>query len=131
MRLLPGRPVAARRKRSASLFFVIEDFPDDEGFRMAPGLVVVAAEGDETIEDDIAGFHLHNVDFCPLHQRADLMKAANQEISGAGRLRLVDQLICINVANRTGIWRTIKGAVSHLAARRQIGTQRGCLLYTS
>src|ERR1019366_7667287 len=125
MRLLPGRPVAARRKRSVSLFFVIEDFPDDEGFRMAPDLVVVAAEGDETIEDDIAGFHLNDVDFCPLHQRADLMKAANQEISGAGRLRLVEQLICTNVANRTGIWRTIKGAVSHLAARRQIGTQRG------
>ena len=75
------------------LFLVVEDFPDNEGFRVAPGLVVVAAESDETIEDDIAGLHIDNVEFCPLHERAELMKAADQEISGAGGLRLVEQLV--------------------------------------
>ncbi len=101
-RLLP------RGAGSSSAFLVIQDFPDNEGFRMAPGLIVVAAEGDEAIEYDIAGFHLNNVEFRPLHQRAELVKAADQEIGGVGRLRLVEQLIRIDVANRTGIWRTIE-----------------------
>ena len=100
---------------------MIEDFPDDEGFRVGPGLVVVAPEGDKTVENDVAGFHIDDVNFRPLHQRADLVKAADQEIAGAGRLRLVKQLICIDVANRTGVWRTLEGGVSHLSARRQIG----------
>ena len=104
---------------------MIEDFPDDERFRVAPGLVVVAAERDETIEDDIAGPHIDNVEFRPLHQRAEFMKAADQEISGAGGLRLVEQLAWIDVANRTGIWRTIKGGVFDFSACRQIGAQRG------
>ena len=103
---------------------MVQDFPDNEGFRMAPGLVVVAAEGNEAIEDDIAGLHINNVEFGPLHQRAELMKAADQVIGGAGRLRLVEQLIRIDVANRTGVRRTIKGGISHLSARRQIGAQR-------
>src|SRR5579863_907442 len=69
---LRGAVIAARRMQFASAFLMIQDLPDDEGFRMAPGLVIVAAEGDETIEDDIAGLHLNNVEFCPLHERAEL-----------------------------------------------------------
>ena len=91
---------------------------------MAPGLVVVAAEGNEAIEDDVAGLHINNVEFGPLHQRAELMKAADQEIGGAGRLRLVELLIRIDVANRTGARRAIENAVPNLSARRQIGAQR-------
>jgi hypothetical protein len=54
-----------------------------------------------------------------------LVKAADQEIGGAGRLRLSEQLIELDVANRTGARRTIEGGVSDLSARRQIGAQRG------
>jgi len=39
-------------------------------------------------------------------------------------LRLVEQLICINVANRTGIWRTSRVPFRTLPLA-QIGTQRG------
>src|ERR1700722_5904180 len=97
---------------------MIQDFAHDERFRVAPGLVVVAAEGEETIEHDIAGLDLNKVEFCPLHQRADLVKAADQEIAGAGRLRLVEQLIRFDVANRTGVWRAIKSDVPPLSVRR-------------
>jgi hypothetical protein len=97
---------------------MIQNFPDDEGFRVAPGRIVVTAESDETIENDLAGFHIDNVEFCPLHERAELVKAADQEIGGAGRLRLVEQPIRVDVANRTGVRRAIKGDVSHLSARR-------------
>ena len=93
-------------------------------FGVAPGLVVVAAEGDEAIEDDVSRFHVDNVEFRPLHQRAHLVKAADQEIAGAGRLRLAEQLIRVDVANRTGVRRAIECDVSHLSARRQIGAQR-------
>jgi hypothetical protein len=105
--------------RSASPFLMIQDFPDDEGFRVQPGLVVVAAEGDETIEHDIPRLRLDKVDFCPLHERAHLVKAADQQIFGAGRLRLAEQLIRGDVANRTGIWWTIEDDVSYLSARRR------------
>ena len=111
--------------RSASLSLMVQDLADNEGFRVAPGLVVVAAKSDETIENDIPGFHIDNVEFCPLHKRAELVKAADQEIAGAGRLRLVEQLTWIDVANRTGVWWTVKGDVSNLSARYQIGEQRG------
>src|ERR1700735_3839483 len=97
-------------RTALSLFLMIQDFPDDEGTRMAPCLVIVAAEGDETIEHDIAGVHIDNVEFCPLHQRAELMKAADQEIAGTRRLRLAEQLIELDVANRTGAWRAIEDA---------------------
>ena len=50
-------------------------------FRVAPGLVVVAAEGDETIEHDFPRLHVDDVEFRPLHQRAHLVKAADQEIA--------------------------------------------------
>ena len=54
---------------------MIQDLPDDEGFGVAPCLVIVAAEGDEPIENDIAGFHINNIEFCPLHERAKLVNA--------------------------------------------------------
>jgi hypothetical protein len=53
------------------------------------------------------------------------VKAADQEIFGAGRLRLVEQLIGDDIANRTGVWRTIESDVPYLSARRQIGAQCG------
>src|SRR6185437_8092427 len=113
------------RPLSTSLLLMIQDLLDDEGFRVAPGLVVVAAEGDETVENHVAGFDVDDVEFRPLHQRADLVKACDQEIAGAGRFGLVEQSFYLDVANRTGVRRTVEGSVSHLAARRQIGTQRG------
>ena len=113
------------RTAAVSLFLMIQDFPDDEGFRMAPGLVVVASKGHQAIERDIAGLHIDNVEFRPLHQRADLVEAADQEIAGARRLRLFEQSIDLDVADRTGAWRTIEGGIPDLAARRQIATQRG------
>src|SRR5450755_3132998 len=58
-----------------SLFLMIQDLPDDEGFGVVPGRVVVTAEGDETIENDLPRFDIDNVDFRPLHQRAELVKA--------------------------------------------------------
>jgi hypothetical protein len=33
---LRGRAAAAERIRSTSTFLMIQDFPDDEGFRVAP-----------------------------------------------------------------------------------------------
>ena len=115
---------ALRRMASTSAILMIQDFPNDEGFRVAPGLVVVAAEGDEAIENDVARFHLDKVEFCPLHECTHLVKAADQEIAGAGRLRLAEQLIYVDVADRTGVWRAIKVEVPYLSARRQIGAQR-------
>ena len=109
----------------ASPLLVIQDLPDDERFRVAPGLVVVAAEGNETIENDIPRLYIDNVEFCPLHQRAELVEAADQQIAGAGRLSLVEQLTGFDIANRTGVRRTIQGDVLHFSARRQIGAQRG------
>src|ERR1700722_6236347 len=109
-----GRVAAAQ---PPSRLLVIENLPDDEGFRVAPGLVVVAAEGDETIEDDIPRLYIDDVEFCPLHERAQLVKAADQEIGGASRLRLAEQLICIDIADRTGVWRAIERDVLYLAAR--------------
>src|SRR6185437_3696655 len=101
-----GRTIGARR--AASPLLMIEDFPDHESFRVAPSLVVVTAERNETIENDVARLDVDNVELGPLHERADLVKAADQKIAGASRLSLVEQLICIDVADRTGIWRTIK-----------------------
>jgi hypothetical protein len=90
---------------------MIQDLPDDEGFGVAPGLIIVASEGNETIENDVSRFHIDNVEFCPLHERAELVKTADQQIGSVGRLRLAEQLIGIDVANRTGVWRTIEGDV--------------------
>src|SRR5882724_2547429 len=103
---------------------MIQDLADDEGFRVAPGLVVVAAEGDETIEDDIARFDIDKINLCPLNERAHLVKAADQEIFGAGRLRLGEQLIRFDIADRTGVGRAIERDVSYLSARHEIGAQR-------
>ena len=96
-----GRTSAASATNvtTTSRFLVIQDFLDDEGFRVAPGPIVVAAKGDRTIENDVARFHVDTVEFCPLHERAQLMKAADQEIGGAGRLRLSEQLIRIDFAH--------------------------------
>src|SRR6202021_1500589 len=101
-----------------------QNFPGDEGFRVTPGDVIVAAEGDETVEYDIVRFHIDNVEFGPLHESAELMKTADQEIAGAGGLRLAKQLIRVDVAGRAGIWRTLEGDISYLSAGRQIGTHR-------
>jgi hypothetical protein len=103
---------------------VIQDFPDDEGFGVAPGLVVVAAEGHQFIEDNIAGFHVDDVELCPLYERAHLVEARDQQIAGACRLRLVKQLSGFDVADRTGAWRTIEDGASNFSARHQIGAQR-------
>src|SRR5580704_4131343 len=105
-------------RTSALRLLMIQDFADDEGFRVAPRHVVVAAEGDEPIENDIPRFHIDNVEFGPLHECAELMKAADQEIAGAGGLRLAKQLIRVDVAGRAGIWRTLEGDISYLPAGR-------------
>ena len=65
-----GRAAAARRMSCLA----IHDFADDEGFRAPPGLVVVAAEGDETIEHHGSRLDVDDVEFRPLHQRAHLVK---------------------------------------------------------
>jgi hypothetical protein len=78
---------------------MIQNFTKDEGFCVAPGLVVVAAEGNEAIENDAPRFHVDDIEFCPLYERAELVKAANQKIGGTDRLRLAEQLIRIDVAD--------------------------------
>ena len=77
------------------------------------------------IEHDLPRFHVDDVEFRLLHQRAHLVKAANQQMGGAGLLRLAEQLTVIDVAHRTGVGRTLERCVRHPSARRQIAAQRG------
>jgi len=53
------------------------------------------------------------------------VKAANQQMGGAGLQRLVQQLTVMDVAHRAGVWRTFKRCIRHLSARCQIAAQRG------
>src|SRR5205807_8608574 len=55
-----GRPAATRIIKAVSLSLMIQDLADDEGFRVAPGLVVVAAKRDETIENDVPRLYVDN-----------------------------------------------------------------------
>src|ERR1700732_4875589 len=73
------RSAGVRRRFRPSGFLMIQDFADDEGFRVAPGLVVVAAESDKTIEHDVARFHIDDIELGPMHERAHLVKAADQQ----------------------------------------------------
>src|SRR6266849_3113754 len=55
------------------------DLADDKNFGAAPGLVGVAAKGEQPVEQDALGLWVDRLDLRPLHQRAHLVNAADQQ----------------------------------------------------
>src|SRR3954447_19212377 len=94
---------AALTPARRSPFAVIEDLPGKEGFRPAPGRIVVAAEADIAIEHDFPRLHVDDVEFRLLYQRAHLVKAADQQMGGTGLLRFAQQLTVMDVAHRASV----------------------------
>jgi hypothetical protein len=53
------------------------------------------------------------------------VKAADQQMGGAGLLGLAQQLTVLDVAHRAGVWRTFQRCIRYFSARCQIAAQRG------
>src|SRR6266851_4806088 len=55
------------------------DLADDKNFGAAPGVIGVAAKGEQPVEQDALRLWVDRLDLRPLHQRAHLVDAADQQ----------------------------------------------------
>src|SRR5216683_93394 len=84
----PFLPFAERSSAGGRQARNRRDLVDDKNFGAAPGVIGVAAKGEQPVEQDALGLWVDRLDLRPLHQRAHLVDAADQQdvrASFAGR----------------------------------------------